>query len=862
MKTPVYAVVDLEMTCSDLNKGKLIQFGCVFVKDDQIIGSYATDINPEELITPEIESLTGITNERVAKAPYFIEVAHEIKKYLQDCIFVAHNVNFDFKFLNHQFEEIGLKPLNCPAVDTVELAQIFYPTLDSYKLVDLAEYFNLYHGNPHQADSDAYVTAELLIKITSKIRKLPDVTIAKIIQRGKFLSLQTRQYIKHIAKQESFEKITDIEYVNHLALKKRGKQVEKYYASDKKVDYRAEQEKIRKFITNSILKTGHNFLIEAPTGIGKTRAYLAAFQDKINKYKPLVISTSSIVLQEQIQEELYKLNQTRDYKLQAIVLKSFNHYIDLTAFLDSLNKSESGPTERLWQMKILVWLTETTTGDLDEIHARRELAYIQKIQHHGLKSINKSRKIFQYDFVKRLMEQAKQSEILIVNHSYLLAEQYRNEQILPKTDYLVIDEAHKFAELFEQAAQYQLNPIEFNRKLRQLRQELHTYENLEYLTLEKLINKYLDVLTSYTTLMQNKYQNKSEPVFAVTPFFKEMTQEENQTRELLKLLTNDVIVEIEKMLQEEILSLYVKQLLLEIEQFIDLFYLFLTNKQSTLYREIKFYYDKIYYCLLDIYHRKITMQKWFNNFEKCFFIGSTLLVNNKEDYFKQILQLDKLEIFKVEDKWNYQGKVYVLNDQKENEKWYNDKQLVELLIKLVKNTKTNKILCLLTSHSQLEKTYQALNQALEGTAIQVLAQNQTGSKTRNLKQFRKANEAILLGTDIMWEGIDLTGDTLKTVVIAKLPFQVPFTEFKKYQADYLKSLGKQSFYDEALPRAMMKLRQGFGRLYRSEDDKGNLLILDKRFVESNYAKIIQKALPKQVEIVITNKNDCLKDLEK
>ena len=95
----------------------------------------------------------------------------KIRKILENTIFVAHNVNFDLPFLNYELVNAGLEPLTGKAVDTVELAQIAFPTFPSYKLRDLTARLRIKHLNPHRADSDALVTAKLLLKAIKKLEK-------------------------------------------------------------------------------------------------------------------------------------------------------------------------------------------------------------------------------------------------------------------------------------------------------------------------------------------------------------------------------------------------------------------------------------------------------------------------------------------------------------------------------------------------------------------------------------------------------------------------------------------------------------------------------------------------------------------
>ena len=168
----IYAIVDLETTGTDVLKDQIIQFACTLVQDNQILHTFSTDINPGFAVPKNIQHLTGLTNRRLVKAPYFEDVALMIENILQDTVFVAHNVHFDYQFLSNTFVKYGFDPLTIPAIDTVDLAQIFLPMQSSYRLNDLVTNLGISHENPHQADSDAKVTAELFLYLGPILQKL------------------------------------------------------------------------------------------------------------------------------------------------------------------------------------------------------------------------------------------------------------------------------------------------------------------------------------------------------------------------------------------------------------------------------------------------------------------------------------------------------------------------------------------------------------------------------------------------------------------------------------------------------------------------------------------------------------------
>ncbi len=147
-----YAVVDLETTGTDALHDKIIQIGCVLIENGKIVGEYATDINPNRPVSKTIQTLTGLSNHRLKKAPYFEEIAPSLWNFIDGSIFVAHNIGFDYHFLSEAFKQVGFDGLQMPGVDTVTLSQVAFPCEVSFKLKDLASSFGFSHDNPHQAD--------------------------------------------------------------------------------------------------------------------------------------------------------------------------------------------------------------------------------------------------------------------------------------------------------------------------------------------------------------------------------------------------------------------------------------------------------------------------------------------------------------------------------------------------------------------------------------------------------------------------------------------------------------------------------------------------------------------------------------
>jgi len=156
---------------------------------------------------------------------------------------------------------------------------------------------------------------------------------------------------------------------------------------------------------------------------------------------------------------------------------------------------------------------------------------------------------------------------------------------------------------------------------------------------------------------------------------------------------------------------------------------------------------------------------------------------------------------------------------------------------------------LFTAYSALRRARALLGGALAGEGFTLLAQGEL-SRGELLARFRDSPQAVLLGTDSFWEGVDVAGDALTLVVIARLPFRVPTEPLQEARAEAIERRGGNAFLELQLPEAVLKLKQGFGRLIRRQDDRGCVVVCDRRIVAKWYGRVFFESLPgPRVEVV-------------
>jgi ATP-dependent DNA helicase DinG len=150
---------------------------------------------------------------------------------------------------------------------------------------------------------------------------------------------------------------------------------------------------------------------------------------------------------------------------------------------------------------------------------------------------------------------------------------------------------------------------------------------------------------------------------------------------------------------------------------------------------------------------------------------------------------------------------------------------------------------LFTSHRTMQSVAARMGDFFEKKGWNLIVQGGGLSRSRMLESFREDGESVLFGTDSFWTGVDLPGEALSSVIITRLPFVTPDHPLTEAKLEEIESAGGDPFQTYSLPEAILKLRQGVGRLIRSSKDRGSIVILDSRILSRPYGKAFLKALP-------------------
>lgn len=906
-----YAVVDLETTGSQPKKGdRIIQFGCVLIQDGHIAQRFETKINPMKKIPENIQHLTGITNRMVANEPLFNDVAGFIWNLLQDCVFVAHNVLFDFRFLNEELKKAGYPKLEVPALDTVELSQILFPTEESYSLPDITESLGYDHEDPHDALEDAEATASLFMNLVEKVKTLPLVTIEELIRLSPHLSLETglffekaRDYLKDHSVDLSEEWII----VEGIALRRHSSLADVSYREQKQYPFEAEEKNqlfngsvsvrpdqeemmdtLYQYFTQK--DPGYHLAIEAPSGMGKTLGYLLPSVFLASKEEPVVISTYTTLLQQQLLEkDLERLKPYLPFPVPTAVLKSRSRYLSLVRFHDKLYSKTMDKMDALYSSKVLVWLTETDIGDMDELGVQNDPhSFWNDVRTRAAPEGLREHRWEEYDFYHLSRKRVAEASLIITNHSFLSHDSLKESSELPKAKKVIIDEAHQLPKASTDAAQKRFYIRQVKIILQKIGSKDHTHSFIQRLS--SLLNKKNMPVKNFDLLETNRLYLETELdewmeqwSFELREKVKSLEEKQDQIdvsidvsrlsmvvrkqAKTILLLIDEIMYILDRTL-EELLAAEQKWTREEQVTLEDTFVVLdqLTEQSNVLRRMLdKAKEDGLYWIRYykkdphGTFHviryepeTKIFLDEVLGEVPHVVYTSSTLAVNHHFTFFKRQLGSNELKTIQLESPYNYQKQARIwIPEDLETIKGLSKQQYVDMLTRYITEISlqtSENMLVLFNSLETLEAVYAQVQQAGFLKGRDVFAQGLSGSRDRILKRFFRSSGAILLGADSFWEGIDLPGKSLRLVVVTRLPFESPDRPLVKARQNMLKSQQRNPFTEDSLPRAAIKLKQGFGRLIRTSSDKGIFFVLDDRFLHSGYAQTIQKALPEEVPI--------------
>lgn len=659
-------------------------------------------------------------------------------------------------------------------------------------------------------------------------------------------------------------------------------------------EYRPQQIEMARVVGESLNRDLY-IIVEAGTGIGKSWAYLVpSVHWAVKNTQYIVVSTNTKNLQEQLfSKDIPFLRKSNFPEFKYAILKGRPNYLCLERFSAFLEEEKDFTRkERLFLVSVLIWLTRTKTGDIAEnpVFSGTEVFKIwEEICCEVQSCLGKQCPLLKKCFLYKARDACRGAHLILVNHSLLFSDLTAEREILPSYQHLIFDEAQNLEKV---ATEYLGVEANFWMMLRILNR---TYQRQrggrERGVLVRIRYKLKNLLTEISPLVEEvqvarAFGERFFDKLATSPIFKfdEATnklrlyphseQSRWLTREIKEFLLpwNGLFAKLLRFLKKidrEKYPALTKELearIVEGDQFGQSLNFIAELKQSDFvyWIEKQGRFVSLLAAPLEVGERLKNLL--YAQIPQITFSSATLTVDKKFDFFKSRLGLDLLPAQKVDSlflgsPFDYKKnvKLFIPTFLKSPKDEDFTRQVCQLLGNILQITRGNTMI-LFTSYKMLNKVYAEIKIRV-GNQLNILGQGIDGPRSLITEQFKANAKSVLFGTQSFWEGVDFPGKILQWLVLVRLPFSVPSEPIVEARVELLRKKGKDPFEEYYLPEAIIRFRQGFGRLIRSKTDRGGIIILDKRILTAAYGKKFLQSVPECDSKYYYHQPDFLKDLQ-
>ncbi|QYR57046.1 ATP-dependent DNA helicase [Fusobacterium vincentii] len=815
-----------------------------------------------------------------------------------------------------RFSEESLQIIKKYLQENNNKSMIFKATFDEDELIQEPFFLSLYKKKNFEETLTKVSKNEVVIRTTKPKQLYPSDMELELSEE-----LYNRRNIAYCLLSSDLDDFYFVQDIDRIFLE--DIDIENYFAKDgilakeiKGFEYRQEQEEMTQYIQEAI-NEDRKIIVEAGTGTGKTLAYLIpAIKWAVTNKKKVIIATNTINLQEQLLlKDIPLAKSIIKEEFSYVLVKGRNNYLCKRLFNElALGKSidiETFSLEAREQIEyILKWGNKTKTGDKSELPFEVFPGVWELVQSTTELCLGKKCPYRKECFYMKTRIEKMEADILISNHHVFFADlnvraetDFDSEYlILPRYDMVIFDEAHNIESVARSYFSVEVSKISFTRLLNRIYQkknkrkkeksalirvedtvdEKDLEDSQQYIYLLNTLKEEISILQNigdeYFDEIRKIYETNTESPIKKSLNNFEMTKSrflenlrekkdifQSKLTDFLNLMIsfNNVIDE-EKDKNPEVINF--NNHLKMFKAYIDSF------------KFINSFEDDNYIYWLDINSKRTNVvltatplniakklsSVLFDNLDRLVFASATIVVNGNFDYFKKSLGLDEEDCIEaiIKSPFNYdeQMSVYIPSDIQDSENinaFVSDASrfILDILLKT-----SGKAFILFTSYIMLNQIYYSISKKLKDKGFEVFLH---GDKPRSqlIKEFKEAENPILFGTTSFWEGVDVQGENLSNVIITKLPFLVPTDPVVSAISKKIEEDGGNSFTDFQLPEAIIKFKQGVGRLIRKKKDRGNIFILDNRILKKRYGSLFINALPSQKNIKILEKDDIIEEIE-
>ena len=596
------------------------------------------------------------------------------------------------------------------------------------------------------------------------------------------------------------------------------------------------------------LTNSHHLLVEAGTGVGKSLAYAlpAALWTETNK-KRVIISTYTKILQNQlIKKDLPILKSVLGDDLMVEVIYGQENYLCQRRLNFSLNYGLFDTREQALESDAIIEWSKSSSGILPEYPNPISLNTLERIGRKPDSCLFEKCQFYDRCFYFQAKRRWQQAQILVVNHYLFFANVENNYYILPKFDGVIMDEAHRLEEVIANYFGIELSNLSILRLLSLIYNPRTSRGIISRIAIPRLKESELSALLNDCRGATNEFFNQISNHLKNDEFKKRIREPLLIDNTLDQYLSNTNSIISELVANEEDLDLAselaslarrLEQTRNGINQFLSL-----EDKNSVYWIE-RSLPDRVslHSALIDV--SELFKTKVFEKVPSVIMTSATLTVNRDFSFVKHRLGADKSKTLLLDSPFDYskQALLFLAHGTPlptDETKFYDAcAQTIDEVLQLSQG----RALILFTSYQAMREVY---NRVKKGNYEFLMQGEEPIFKL--LESFRNDVTSVLFATQSFWQGIDVPGEALSCLVITRLPFDVPDDPRLEGITEALKEHGLEPFYSFQLPSAVLRFRQGFGRLIRNTKDRGVVCVLDKRIIERSYGKSFLDSLPKNL----------------
>lgn len=642
-------------------------------------------------------------------------------------------------------------------------------------------------------------------------------------------------------------------------------------------------------------------IFEAGTGVGKSFSYLIpSMLWAVENKERVVVSTGTINLQQQlVEKDIPAAEKIVGKKIKAVLVKGRQNYLCLRRLDETGKERDLFNEEQEIFDKIFEWSKNTPTGSRSDLSFMPSENIWQKVNSEADACMGMKCPFREKCFVMKVRKEAADANILVVNHHILFADiesrlegaGFEDTAVLPPYKRIVFDEAHGIEDAATSFFSNQINRFKIQKQLNLLYRTrrgtaagfLFTLLSLSFseenadsliegvnqikVALNGLENAALALLEHEYTLrlFKNTQTQFVNVLHSMSVLQKHIADFTGNVRKLFDCIPEEakdspVLYETKSVLRRLEDSAVVLGSFLSWSEHPDFVYWIQKSKlSSAVSKNVENpYYVQFIQTPLDISQ---TMNKGvFEPMDSVICTSATLSIGKSFNYWKKhagVFFAEEERILEGEFPSPFPYKTNVLfavaRDAPFPENAFEYQRYIEDSIVRLIRAAGGKTLVLFTSYESLKHACDIARNALRLSGIKILRQGDD-DRFRLLKIFREDKTSVLFATDSFWEGVDVPGDSLSQVIIAKLPFGVPNNPVFAAKSEMIQQRGGSSFMELSVPDAVIKFRQGFGRLMRRNSDKGAIVVLDKRIVEKQYGRIFTSSVPETKKMYDTVEN--------